>query len=91
MPERHFRQTRVTYSASGPFPKNKERTKNLLKQEIQDKKNGQSFLSERHRFRRFSRFIYHSSKYLIEHDKAFNITKNTRYDGHSTWTCFNFL
>ena len=36
MPEIHLRQTGFTYSASGPFTKNKERIKKPKKQEIQD-------------------------------------------------------
>ena len=37
MPERHLNQPQFTYSACGPFTKNKERIqKNLKKQEIQD-------------------------------------------------------
>ena len=34
MPARHLRQPGFTYSAFGPFTKNKERKKNLKKQEI---------------------------------------------------------
>ena len=35
MPEMHWRQPGFTYSACGPFTKNKERIQNLKKQEIQ--------------------------------------------------------
>ena len=35
MPEMHLEQPGFTYSASGPFTKNKERIQNLKKQEIQ--------------------------------------------------------
>ena len=34
MPEMHLRQPRLTYSACGPFTKNKERIQNLKKQEM---------------------------------------------------------
>ena len=34
MPEMHLKQPGFTYSAYGPFTKNKERIKNLKKQEI---------------------------------------------------------
>ena len=34
MPEMHLRQPGFTYSACGPLTKNKERIKNLKKQEI---------------------------------------------------------
>ena len=36
MPEMHLKQPGFTYSACGPFTKNKERIKNVKKQEIQD-------------------------------------------------------
>ena len=35
MPEMHLKQTGFTYSACGPFTKNKERIQNSKKQEIQ--------------------------------------------------------
>ena len=34
IPEMHLKQPGFTYSACGPFTKNKERIKNLKKQEI---------------------------------------------------------
>ena len=36
MPEMHLIQLGFTYSACGPFTKNKEKYKNLKKEEIQD-------------------------------------------------------
>ena len=36
MPEMHLRQPEFTYSACGPFTKNKKEFKNLKKQEIQN-------------------------------------------------------
>ena len=36
MPEVHLKQSEFTYSACGPFTKNKERIQNLKKQVIQD-------------------------------------------------------
>ena len=36
MPDMHLRQPGFTYSACGPFTKNKERIKNSKIQEIQD-------------------------------------------------------
>ena len=36
MPEMHLKQPKFTYSACGPFTRNKERIQNLKKQEIQD-------------------------------------------------------
>ena len=36
IPEMHLKQPRFTYSAFGPFTRNKKKIKNLKKQEIQD-------------------------------------------------------
>ena len=36
MPKMHLKQSGFTYSACGPFTKNKERIKNSKKQELQD-------------------------------------------------------
>ena len=36
MPEMHLRQSVFTYSASGPFTKNKERIKKFKEKEIHD-------------------------------------------------------
>ena len=36
MPEMHLEQPQFTYSACGPFTKNKEKSKSLKKLEIQD-------------------------------------------------------
>ena len=36
MPEMHLKQPGLTYSACGPFTKDKERIENLFKQEIQN-------------------------------------------------------
>ena len=36
MPEMHLKQPGFTYSACGPFTKDKERIENLFKQEIQN-------------------------------------------------------
>ena len=36
MPEMHLRQPQVTFSACGPFTKNKERIQSLKKLEIQN-------------------------------------------------------
>ena len=36
MPEMHLKQPRFTYSACGPFTKNKERIQKFKKQQLQD-------------------------------------------------------
>ena len=36
MPEMHLKQPRFTYSACGPFAKNKERIRKFMQQELQN-------------------------------------------------------
>ena len=79
MPEMHLKQPGFTYSACGPFTKNKERiqkfketgdTSYIYKNEL-DKAYGD--------FKDLARKIA-SDKVL--RDKVFNIAKNSKYDGH---------
>ena len=86
MPEMHLRQPRFTYSACGPFTKNKERIQKfketgdkdyIYKNEL-DKACFQHDIA-RGDFKDLARRTA-SDKVLI--DKAFNIAKNPNYDGH---------
>ena len=79
MPEMHLKHPGFTYSACGPFTKNKERiqrfkepgdTDYIYKNEL-DKAYGD--------FKDLKRKTF-SDKVL--RDKAFNIAKNTKYDGY---------
>ena len=86
MPEMHLKQSGVTYSACGPFTKNKERiqksketgdTNYIYKNEL-DKayfKHDMAYGDFKHLSRRTA-----SDKIL--RDKAFNIAKNPNYDGY---------
>ena len=86
MPEMHLRQPRFTYSACGPFTKHRERinkftntgdTRFIYRNEI-----------DKACFQHYS--AYSNSKDLIKRtqsdkilkERAFNIAKNTKYDGY---------
>ena len=86
MPEMHLKQPGFTYSACGPFTKNKERiqkfketgdTSYIYKNEL-DKACFQHHMAYGH-FKDIAR-ITASDKGL--RDKAFNIAKNVKYDGY---------
>ena len=86
MPEMHLKQPGFTYSACGPFTKNKERiqkfketgdTSYIYKNEL-DKACFQHDMAYRN-FKDLKRRIF-SDKIL--RDKAFNIAKNPKYDGY---------
>ena len=91
MPEMHLRQPGFTYSACGPFTKNKERIKNLKKQVIQDIFIKTNFIKLVFKMIWLMEIlkIYLEERLLIRvlHDKAFNIAKNPKY----AWICFNGL
>ena len=86
MPEMHLKQPGFTYSACGPFTKNKERiqkfketgdTSCIYKNEL-DKACFQHDTADED-FKDLARIIV-SDKFL--RDKAFNIAKNLKYDGY---------
>ena len=79
MPEMHFRQPGFTFSACGPFTKNKERIQTF-------KETGDSrYISQNELDKISGNFRYltrrrASDKILC--DKAFNIAKNLKYYGY---------
>ena len=84
MPKMHLKQPRFTYSACGPFTKNKERIKKfketgdtsyIYKKEL-DKACFQHNMAHGD-FKDLKRTF--SDKFL--RDKAFNVAKNPKYDG----------
>ena len=86
MPEMHLRQPRFTYSACGPFTKNKERIQIF-------KETGDSryvYQSELDKACFQHDMTYGGFKYLfrrtaydkILRDEAFNIAKNSKFDGY---------
>ena len=86
MPEMHLRQPGFTYSACGPFTKNKERIQKF-------KQTGDSRYIYRNeldegRFRHdiaygdFKDLAKRTAVDKVLRDKAFNIAKNSKYDGY---------
>ena len=86
MPEMHLKQPGFTYSACGPFTKNKERnqkfwetgnTSYIYKNEL-DKACFQHDMA----YGDFKDLKRRTASDKILRDKAFNIAKNPKYDGH---------
>ena len=86
MPEMHLRQPGFTYSACGPFTKNKERiqkfketgdTSYIYKNEL-DKACFQHDMA----YEDFKDLPRRTASDKILRDKAFNIGKNPKYDGY---------
>ena len=78
MPEMHLRQPGFTYSACGPFTKNKERIKKIketgnLRYIYQNKLDKACFQHE---------MAYGDLSNLVLRDKAINIAKDPKYDGY---------
>ena len=88
MPEMHLKQPGFTYSACGPFNKNKEKiqkfketgdTSYIYKNELDEAcfQHGMAYGN----FKDLSR---RSASDKVSRDKAFNVAKNTKYDGYQT-------
>ena len=81
MPELHLKQPGCTYSACGPFPKNKERIEKF-------KETGDTSYIYKNKLDKacFQHdMAYENSKDLARRttfDKAFNFTKTRKYDGY---------
>ena len=86
MPEMHLRQRRFTFSACGPFTKNKQRIKKFM--QMQD--TNYIYKNELHKV-----YFQHDMAYgkcndlerriqsdKVLKDKAFQIAKNPKYDGY---------
>ena len=98
MPEMHLKQPGFTYSACGPFTKNKERiqkfketgdTSYIYKNEL-DK----ACLQHDMAYGDFKDLKRRTASDKILRDKAFNIAKNPKYDGYQTGlasTVYNFF
>ena len=86
MPEIHLKQPGFTYSACGPFTKNKERIQKS--KETGDKsyiyKNGLDKACFQHDMAcgDFKDLARNTASDKVSRDKAFNIAKNPKYDGY---------
>ena len=91
MPEMHLKQPGFTYSACGPFTKNKERiqkfketgdTSYIYKNEL-DKACFQHDMA----YVDFKDLAKRTASDKILRDKEFNIAKNPKYDGYQRGRC----
>ena len=86
MPEMHLKQPGFTYSACGPFTKNKERIQKF--EEIRDTsyiyKNDLDKFCFQHgmAYGDFKDIAKRTASDKVLRDKAFNIVKNPKYDGY---------
>ena len=86
MPEMHLKQPRFTYSASGPFTKNKKRIQNF--KETKDIK--YSYRNEPDKacfqydmaYGDFKDLARRTASDKMLRDKAFNIAKTSKYDAY---------
>ena len=84
MPEMHLKQPRFTYSASGPFTKNKKRIQNFketkdIKYIYRNEPNKACFQYDM-AYGDFKDLAKRTASDKILRDKAFNIAKNPKYD-----------
>ena len=86
MPEMHLKQPGFTYSASGPFTKNKERIEKFMKTRNTDfiYKNELDKACFQHdmAYGDFKDLARRTASDKVLRDKAFNIAKNPKYDGY---------
>ena len=86
MPEMHLKQPEFTYSACGPFTKNKESIKRF--KETRDSRYIYQNELDKACFRHDMAYVdfkdlnRRTIADKVLHDKAFNIAKNTKYDGY---------
>ena len=86
MPETHLRQPGFTYSACGPFTKIKERMQKLKEtgdsRYIYQNELDKACFQHDMAYGDFKVLIGRTTSDKILCDKAFNIAKNTKYDGY---------
>ena len=88
MPEMHLKQPGFTYSACGPFNKNKEKiqkfketgdTSYIYKNELDEACFQHGMI-----YGNFKDLSRRSASDKVSRDKAFNVAKNPKYDGYQT-------
>ena len=87
MSEKHLRQLGFTYSACGSFTKNKERTKKKKKETVDSRciyrnKIDENCFQHDMDFRGFKDLSRRTASDKVSRDKAFNIAKNSKYQGN---------
>ena len=86
MPEKHLRQPGFIYSACGPFTKNKERIQKFKEtgdsRYIYQNKLDKVCFQHDMTYEDFKDLTRRTASDKFLRDKAFNIAKNTKYEGH---------
>ena len=95
MPEMHLKQSGFTYSACGPFTKNKERNQKFKKKTgtsryIYKKELDKACFQHDLAYGDFKDLAKRTASDKVLRDKAFNIAKNTKHYGFFQWF-INFL
>ena len=98
MPEMHMRQPGFTYSACGPFTKNKERIKKFKETKdsryIYQNKLDKACFQHDIDYGDFKNLTRRTAADKVLRDKAFNIAKNPKYNGYQrgpTSVVYNFF
>ena len=97
MPEMHLRQTGFTYSACGPFTKNKQRIQKFKETRdsryIYQNELDKACFPHDMTYGDFKDLTRRTALVNILRDKAFNIAKNPKYDIKEVWLQWfiNFL
>ena len=86
MPEMHLKQPGFTYSAWGPFTKNKERIQKVKetgdKSYIYKNELDKAWFQHDMTYGDFKDLKRRTFSDKVFRDKAFNIAKNSKYDGY---------
>ena len=86
MPELHFKQPRFTYSACGPFTKNKERIKKFMQTGntnfIYKNKLDKACFQHNMAYAKSKDLVKRTQSGKFLKDKAFKITSDPKYDGY---------
>ena len=86
MPEMHLKQTGFTYSACGPFTKNKERIQNFKEtgdtNYIYKNELDKAFFQHGMSYEDFKDLTRRTASDKILRDKGFNIARNPKYNGY---------
>ena len=82
MSEMHLKQQGFTYSACGPFTKNKERIKKFKETGIYKNELDKTCFQHDMAHRDFQDLEKRTSSDKVLRDKAFSIAKNPKYDGY---------
>ena len=88
MPEMHLKQPGFTYSACGPFTKNKERNEKFTQTEnidfIYSNKLDKAYFQHDMAYGKTKDFIKRTESDKVLKDKAFKIASDPNYDGYQT-------